>query len=174
MVGWEASIGLASRVSGKPAINGSGQRVCRPEADCSKDLHYANTSLVCALDCFPGDCEFNAVATPVGELCGRKICRVGLLFLLCQLSPHSLWTSEHLQCGLPTSTVCGQCPCSFLNFCRSMLMFSRCLLELCFLLELNSVDEGPAMDGSLVHWPNELLDEQVRQLHCGLVTKPSV
>jgi len=67
MAGWEASIGLASRVSGKPAINGSGQRVCRPEADCSKDLHYANTSLVCALDCFPGDCEFKRCSDARGR-----------------------------------------------------------------------------------------------------------
>jgi hypothetical protein len=174
MVGWEASIGLASRVSGKPAVTGSAQRVSCPQADCLKDAHHANTSIVCALDCSPCGCDFDVVATPMGKLYGRQICRVGLLLLLCKLSPHSLWTSVHLQCGLPMSTICGQCPCSSLNFCRSMLLFSRFLVELCCLLELNSVDEGPARHGSLLHWPNELLDEQARQLHRGLRTKPSV
>lgn len=80
MVGWEASIGLAPRVSGEHAANGSGQRVFRPEGDCLKDLHCANTSVVYALDCSPSGCDFNVVATPVAQPCGCKNCRVGLLF----------------------------------------------------------------------------------------------
>lgn len=73
MVGWEASIGLASRVSGKPAVKGSSQRVSRPGADCSEDLHSANTSIICALNCFLYGCEFDVVATPWKAMCTQGL-----------------------------------------------------------------------------------------------------